>query len=79
MWVGEAGDSGRNKEPKLSHRRLRGFRGKREGKESRGNRGRNLLAHVGVGGKIGPSIKFVLGHGKSGWISGNRARGIIWM
>lgn len=37
MWVGEVGDSGRNKEFKLSYRRLRGFRGKREGKESREN------------------------------------------
>lgn len=41
---------------KLNCWRLRGFRGQREGKGSRGDTGRNPLANVGVDGDMDQSI-----------------------
>lgn len=75
VWVGEAGDSGRNRssaEP-LETKRL--DRAKKRGQRKQAkHKGRDLLANVGVGGETDPSIKFVLGHKKSSWKSRNRVR-----
>lgn len=55
----------------VSHWMLRGFRRQRKHAKQRG---RNLLANVGVGGETDTSMEFVLGHGKSSWRSRNRIR-----
>lgn len=70
VWGEEAGGSGTKAQAELLEaRRLQRAVKRRQEKHT----GRNLLANGGVGGRIHPSIKFVLGYGKSSQKSGNRA------